>query len=226
MPDLPDNLQAFCDRLDLTGTGVEEVAKAGEGFDNIVTGKILKKEKHPDSDHMWITNVDVGDEKLQIVCGAQNFEEGDCVVVAKIGAVLPGDFKIKKAKLRGVESCGMNCSERELGLSDSHEGIMILPADTPLGVPIAVYLGLSDTVIDTEITPNRPDCLSVVGCAREIAAIYDVKWTNPLKEMASKLSKCEVEKGNLPTVKIEEDIRCPRYTARVITGLKVGASPK
>ena len=226
MPDLPGNLQAFCDKLDLTGTGVEEVAVAGEGFDNIVTGQILSKEKHPDSDHMWVTKVDVGDEKLQIVCGAQNFEEGDHVVVAKIGAVLPGDFKIKKAKLRGVESCGMNCSERELGLSDSHEGIMILPKDAPIGVPIADYLNLSDTVIDTEITPNRPDCLSVVGCAREFAAIYDVKYKNPLKDMADKLKKCEFEKASMPTVKICEDERCPRYTARVIKGVKVGPSPR
>lgn len=226
MPDLPGNLQAFCDKLDLTGTGVEEVAVTGEGFDNIVTGKILEKEPHPDSDHMWVTKVDVGDERLQIVCGAQNFEAGDHVVVAKIGAVLPGDFKIKKAKLRGVESYGMNCSERELGLSDSHEGIMILPKDAPLGVPIADYLNLSDTVIDTEITPNRPDCLSVVGCAREIAAIYDVKYKNPLNDMADKLKDCEFEKATMPTVKIREDERCPRYTARVIKGVKVGPSPK
>lgn len=176
MPDLPGDLQAFCDKLDLTGTGVEEITKLGEGFDNIVTGKILSKEPHPDSDHMFVTKVDVGDaEPLQIVCGAQNFKAGDHVCVAKIGAVLPGDFKIKKAKLRGVESCGMNCSEEELGLADKSDGIMILPEDAPVGVPIADYLNLSDTVIDTEITPNRPDCLSVVGCAREIAAIYDVE---------------------------------------------------
>ena len=226
MPDLPGNFQAFCDKLDLTGTGVEEITKLGEGFDNIVIGKILEKKAHPDSDHMWVTKVDVGDETLQIVCGAQNFEVGDKVVVAKIGAVLPGDFKIKKAKLRGVESCGMNCSERELGLSDSHEGIMILPEDAPLGVPIAEYLSLSDTVIDTEITPNRPDCLSVVGCAREIAAIYDVKYKNPLKELAAKLDKCEFEKATMPSVKIEDDERCPRYTARVIKDIKVGPSPK
>ena len=218
-------MQAFCDKLDLTGTGVEEITKQGEGFDNIVTGKILSKEHHPDSDHMWVTKVDVGTEKLQIVCGAQNFEEGDNVVVAKIGAVLPGDFKIKKAKLRGVESCGMNCSEEELGLADKSDGIMILPKDAPIGVPAAEYLRLSDTIIDTEITPNRPDCLSVVGCAREIAAIYDVKWNNPLKEMAAKLAKCDFEKGKMPSVKIEDAARCPRYTARVITGVKVGPSP-
>ena len=172
---MPENLQAFCDKLDLTGTGVEEISKLGEGLENIVTAKIVSKENHPDSDHMYVTKVDVGeDEPLQIVCGAQNFNEGDHIVTAKIGAVLPGDFKIKKAKLRGVDSFGMNCSEEELGLADKSDGIMILPQDAPVGVPISDYLGLSDTVLDTEITPNRPDCLSVVGCVREIAAIYDV----------------------------------------------------
>ncbi len=224
---MPSNLQAFCDKLDLTGTGVEEVAKLGDGFDNIVTGKILEKEPHPDSDHMFVAKVDVGeDEPLQIVCGAQNFNAGDHVCVAKIGAVLPGDFKIKKAKLRGVESCGMNCSEEELGLADKSDGIMILPQDAPIGVPIADYLGLSDTVLDTEITPNRPDCLSVVGCAREIAAIYDVDWANPLAEMAAKINDCECIKSDLPNVEIKEDERCPRYTARLIKGVKIGPSPK
>lgn len=227
VPDLPNDLQAFCDKLDLTGTGVEEIKKLGDGFGNIVTGRIIKKEKHPDSDHMWITLVDVGeDEPLQIVCGAPNVPDAEYVCVAKIGAVLPGNFKIKKAKLRGVDSCGMNCSERELGLSDNHDGIMVLPKDTPVGVPIADFLSLSDTVIDTEITPNRPDCLSVVGCAREIAAIYDVDYKNPLLDMANKINDCECEKHDMPSVTIIEDERCPRYTARLIKDVKVGPSPK
>lgn len=224
---MPENLQAFCDKLDLTGTGVEEVAKLGEGFDNIVTAKVISKEPHPDSDHMFVTKVDVGeDEPLQIVCGAQNFNAGDHIITAKIGAVLPGDFKIKKAKLRGVESRGMNCSEEELGLADKSEGIMILPEDAPIGVPVSEYLGLSDTVLDTEITPNRPDCLSVVGCAREIAAIYDVNWKNPLESMAAKINDCKIEKDAMPSVEIFDDERCARYTARVIKGVKVGPSPK
>ena len=99
---------------------------------------------------------------MQIVCGAKNFNQGDHVVVATIGAVLPGDFKIKKSKLRGVVSCGMNCSARELGIGSDHDGIMILPEDAPVGMPLADYLKLSDTVLDLEITPNRPDCLSIV----------------------------------------------------------------
>lgn len=227
VPDLPDNLQSFCDKLDLTGTGVEEIDKQGQNFDNIVTGKILSKEPHPDSDHMFVTKVDVGEpEALQIVCGAQNFNAGDHVIVAKIGAILPGDFKIKKAKLRGVESCGMNCSEEELGLAEKSDGIMILPDDAPIGVPAAEYLGLSDIVLDTEITPNRPDCLSVVGCTREIAAIYDVQYSNPLESMAEKIKDFNIKKEDMPSVKIKEPQRCPRYTARVIKGCKVGPSPK
>ena len=115
--DIPDDLKAFCDRLDLTGTGVEGVEKTGAAFDNIVTAQVVSKELHPDSDHLWVCQVDVGDknlgsegkpEPLQIVCGAQNFNEGDHIVTALVGAVLPGDFKIKKSKLRGVTSCGMN----------------------------------------------------------------------------------------------------------------------
>ena len=130
---------------------------------------------------MWVCLVDVGpnnvDESgspvpLQIVCGAQNFNEGDKIVTATVGAVLPGDVKIKKSKLRGVESRGMNCSERELGLGSDHAGIIILPADAPVGVPFTDYQGLSDTVIDCEITPNRPDCLSMTGMAVETAACF------------------------------------------------------
>ncbi|MDO5329558.1 MAG: phenylalanine--tRNA ligase subunit beta [Coriobacteriia bacterium] len=221
---IDDSLEGLCDKLDLTGTGVEEITKLGEGFDKIVTAKIESKKPHPDSDHMFVTMVDVGeDEPLQIVCGAQNFEEGDHVVTALIGAVLQGEFKIKKSKLRGVNSYGMNCSEEELGLAEKSDGIMILPEDAPIGVPIAEYLCLSDTVIDTEITPNRPDCLSVVGCAREIAAIYDKDFYNPLDDMAAKLKTVPMD---LPNVDIEDEERCPRYTARLIRGVKIGPSPK
>ena len=149
---VPDDLKAFCDFLDMTGTGVEGVEETGATFDKVVVGQIAKKEQHPDSDHMWVCQVDVGannlgkdgkPELLQIVCGAQNFNEGDKIPVAMVGAEF-GDFKIKKTKLRGVTSNGMNCSERELGLGSNHDGIMILPEDAPVGVPFAEYMGLSD----------------------------------------------------------------------------------
>lgn len=232
----PADLKAFCDRLDLTGTGVEGVEKLGAAFDKVVTGQIVSKTPHPDSDHMWVTQVDVGGHNtddtgnptpLQIVCGAQNFNEGDHVVVALVGAVLPGDFKIKKSKLRGVVSMGMNCSARELGLGNDHDGIMILPEDASIGVPIATYLQLGDTVLDLEITPNRPDCLSMVGMAREVGAMYARPFANPLSEMKERLELDTSAPAADETVQItiEDPSRCPRYSAQVIRGVKVGPSP-
>lgn len=234
--EVPEDLKAFCDRLDLTGTGVEGVERTGDMYDHVVTGQILEKVAHPDSDHMWVTKVDVGaanvdkdgnPEPLQIVCGAQNFNQGDHVVVATIGAVLPGDFKIKKSKLRGVVSCGMNCSARELGIGSDHDGIMILPEDAPIGMPLADYLKLSDTILDLEITPNRPDCLSMVGMAREVGAMYARDFKNPLDEMEASLQEGTdlPSVDELATVTVEDVDRCPRYTARVIKNVKVGPSP-
>lgn len=234
--EVPEDLKAFCDRLDLTGTGVESVERTGDIYDHVVTGQILEKEAHPDSDHMWVTKVDVGSanvdkkgnpEPLQIVCGAQNFNQGDHVVVATIGAVLPGDFKIKKSKLRGVVSCGMNCSARELGIGSDHDGIMILPKDAPIGMPLADYLNLSDTILDLEITPNRPDCLSMVGMAREVGAMYATDAKNPLDEMEAALKEASdmPSVDELASVTVKDVDRCPRYTARVIKNVKVGPSP-
>ena len=230
--DVPGDLKAFCDRLDLTGTGVEGVEKTGAAFDHVVTAQVVSKEPHPDSDHMWVCKVDVGQnnvdadgnpEPLQIVCGAQNFNEGDHIVTAMIGATLPGDFTIKKSKLRGVTSMGMNCSARELGLGSDHDGIMILPEDAPVGVPFADYMKLSDTVLDLEITPNRPDCLSMVGMAREVGAMYRQDVTLPVYELEEDASLPSVDE--LATVEIEDPERCARYTARVIKDVKIGPSP-
>ena len=226
--DVPSDVKEFCDRLDLTGTGVEGVERTGDAFDGVVVGHVLTCVDHPDSDHMHVVTVDVGSEEpVQIVCGAPNIAAGIKVPVATIGAVLPGDFKIKKSKLRGVASCGMCCSQRELGMGTDHEGIWVLPDDAPAGQPIADYLKLSDTVLDLEITPNRPDCLSMVGMAREVGAMYQREWTSPLPEMAAKLA---LDGSATPvddevTVTIDDDVRCPRYTARVIRGCKVGPSP-
>lgn len=232
---VPSDLNAFCDQLDLTGTGVEGVERTGDAFDKVVTGQVVEKTPHPDSDHMFVCKVSVGDcnvdeegnpEPLQIVCGAQNFNQGDHIVVAMIGAVLPGDFKIKKSKLRGVVSCGMNCSARELGIGSDHDGIMILPEDAPVGMPFADYMKLSDTILDLEITPNRPDCLSMVGMAREVGAMYAADFKNPLEEMKNALNESEgAQASDLATVTIEDSERCPRYSARVIKNVKVGPSP-
>ncbi|MDU5613316.1 MAG: phenylalanine--tRNA ligase subunit beta, partial [Slackia sp.] len=228
--EVPSDVQAFCDRLDLTGTGVEGVERLGDTFDHIVTGRVVSKDAHPDSDHMWVCQVDVGKanlgvdgapEPLQIVCGAQNFNAGDHVVVALVGAELPGGIKIKKSKLRGVASCGMNCSARELGFGSDHTGIMILPEDAPVGVPFAEYQGLADTVLDLEITPNRPDSLSVVGFAREVGAMYDVDFRMPERALQESDERID---GQV-SVEVTDAALSPRYTARLIRGVKVGPSP-
>ena len=226
--DVPADVKEFCDRLDLTGTGVEGVEKTGAALDGVVVGHVETCEAHPDSDHMHVVTVNVGaDEPVQIVCGAPNIAAGIKVPVATVGAVLPGDFKIKKSKLRGVASAGMCCSRRELGLGADHEGIWILPEDAPVGMPFADYAKLSDTVLDLEITPNRPDCLSVAGFAREVGAMYQRDWTNPLAEMVAKLAPAAdgAPVDEAVSVTIDDPTRCPRYTVRVIRGCKVGPSP-
>lgn len=232
MVELPEDPSELSREFIRTGTEVEAIETVGESFDHIVTAKVLSKEAHPDSDHLWVTMVDVGTnnvdaegnpEPLQIVCGAQNFNEGDHIVTAMIGAELPGDIKIKKGKLRGVVSCGMNCSARELGLSADHEGIMILPEDAPIGMPLAQYLGTSDTVLDCEITPNRADCLSMIGIAREVGAIYDRDFHVDLPAIAAESGAPTAE-----TVSVEliDEGLCDRYVARVVRDVKVGPSPE
>lgn len=232
MVELPEDPSELSREFIRTGTEVEAIETVGESFDHIVTAKVLSKEAHPDSDHLWVTMVDVGannvdaegnPEPLQIVCGAQNFNEGDHIVTAMIGAELPGDIKIKKGKLRGVVSCGMNCSARELGLSADHEGIMILPEDAPIGMSLAQYLGTSDAVLDCEITPNRADCLSMIGIAREVGAIYDRDFHVDLPAIAAESGTPTAE-----TVSVEliDEGLCDRYVARVVRDVKVGPSPE
>ena len=228
---VPEDTQAFCDRLDLTGTGVEGVEKLGSALEGVVVGHVLTCDEHPDSDHMHVVTVDVGEaEPVQIVCGAPNIAADIKVPVATVGTVLPsedGGFKIKKSKLRGVVSCGMCCSRRELGQGNDHDGIWVLPEDAPTGMAFMEYLGAGDTVLDLEITPNRPDCLSVTGLAREIGAMYRSPVTFPLAEDKAKLDVVTAGAPVTDSVQLEitDPDRCQRYTARVIEGVKVGPSP-
>lgn len=236
--DVPSDPQDLVNEFTRTGTEVEAVERTGSEFDHVVVGQVVSKEPHPNSDHMWLCKVDVGSqnvgkdgnpEPLQIVCGAQNFEQNDKIVVAMIGAVLPGDFKIKKSKLRGVESCGMNCSERELGLGNSHEGIMILPEDAPVGTPFADYRGMADTVLDCEMTPNRPDCLSMTGVATEVSAMYDVDTHMEMPAIREEHGvgvNGDEDVSSLVDVVIDDPQLCPRYTARVVRNVKIGPSPE
>lgn len=230
--DVPESPEELSREFIRTGTEVEAIDTVGESFDHVVTAKVVSKEPHPDSDHMWVTMVDVGNynlgedgspEPLQIVCGAQNFEQGDHIVTALVGAELPGGIKIKKSKLRGVVSYGMNCSARELGLSGDHSGIMILPADAPVGVPFAEYRGTSDTVLDCEITPNRPDCLSMVGMAREVGAIFDRDTHVELPAIKQEAGRPTADEVSLA---IADEGLCSRYVARIVRNVKVGPSPE
>ena len=218
--DLP--VEDLAERLDMTGTAVEGVEKTGADLDGVIVGQILTKERHPDADKLWVTTVDIGAEStLGIVCGAQNFEAGDKVPVATIGTTLPNGMKIKKAKLRGQPSEGMNCSPSELGMGEDHSGLMILPEDAPVGTSFSEYQGLSDTVIELEITPNRPDCLSIAGVAREVGAITEHEASVP--------AQSPEESGDpiaeSARVTIQDSELCPRYTARLIRGVKIGPSP-
>lgn len=232
MIDIPADPAELVAEYVRTGTEVEAVEKVGADLYNVVTGQVLTKEAHPNSDHMWLCQVLVGkknvDEKgepapLQIVCGAQNFEAGAHVVVALVGAKLPGDITIKKSKLRGIYSNGMICSQRELGIGNDHSGIWVLPDDTPLGLDFADWYGLSDTVIDCELTPNRPDCLSMVGMAVETSAVLDRDTHIELPHVAH---EADEKSADLVDVRIEDETLCPRYTARVLRNVKIGPSPE
>ena len=206
--------------------GVEEQEEIPGGLAGVVVAEVLECEAHPDSDHLHITKVDDGTgEPLTVVCGAPNVAAGQKVLFARIGAVLPGDFKIKKGKLRGQVSMGMNCSSKELGLGDNGvDGLMILPEDAPVGMDFAQYWGLSDRILDLEITPNRPDCLSMEGMAREVGAMYRV----PVADVTAGVELVEDDQpaSDLCTVQIADPELCPRYTARVIRNVKVGPRPE
>jgi len=219
--DIEETPQELADMLTMAGLEAASITELGEGCDDIVVAQILKKEQHPNADRLSLCQVTDGEETYPIVCGATNMVEGDKVALARVGSVLPGNFKIKKAKLRGVESHGMMCSERELGLSDVHAGIIVLPGDTPVGTKLTDVLGLPDTVIEVEITPNRPDWLSVIGVAREICANTGRKLKMPPIE----LSEGEEAISDMASVEINATDLCHRYTARFIKGVKVGPSP-
>jgi phenylalanyl-tRNA synthetase beta chain len=215
-------LHELRDRLDMTGTKVEAVHMLGEALEGVVVGQVLTRAQHPYADKLSYCSVDIGAaEPLRIVCGASNFVAGDKVPVACVGATLPGGMTIKRAKLRGLESEGMMCSAAELEVGGDASGLLILPADAPVGVPFAQYYGLADIVLELEVTPNRPDCLSIVGVAREIAAVTHTGYRVPdgtPKESGEPTA-------DLVSVEIADAGLCPRYTARVIRGVRVGPSP-
>jgi len=211
------DLEEFCATITMAGLEVDSIEPAAGEFTKIVVARVNSVEKHPDADKLNVCKVDAGGEELQIVCGASNVREGLVVACATIGAVLPGNFKIKKSKLRGVESFGMLCSEKEMGLADQAEGLMELPDDAPVGTDIREYLQLNDTIIEVDLTPNRADCLSVAGVAREVATLYKSDLN------AIETAKVSVGTGETFAVSVTAKQACPRYTGRVIRDLNTQA---
>ena len=208
------------DLLTRAGIKVESVTTTGADFPKVIVAQIVETNRHPNADRLSVCQVDDGSEHVRrIVCGAKNYVAGDKVPLALPGAVLPGGLKIKVGKLRGVESEGMLCSPKELGLADDAEGLMILPKEAPVGKPLS-DLYPSDTVFELEITPNRPDWLSHVGIAREVAA-FSRQALEPSARQASNLVKSVQE-----SVSIEASSLCPFYSARQIRGVKIGPSPE
>ncbi len=219
--DLDATPEELGDKLTFSGIEVEGIATIGSDYAGVVVGEVRHMEAHPGADRLRLCRVFNGTEEFQVVCGATNFEVGDKAPFAGVGVVLPGDFKIKKAKIRGELSFGMLCAEDELGISDEHDGIMILPRDTVAGTPLSDVLGPPDTVLELEITWNRPDCLSILGVAREFAALYGTK----LKVPEIELTESDAVVSDFVSVSIEDPDGCPRYTARALTDIDIGPSP-
>ncbi|GLX90691.1 phenylalanine--tRNA ligase beta subunit [Pseudomonas fragi] len=197
-------------RLSMAGLEVDSVTPAAGVFSGVVVGEVLSTEQHPDADKLRICQVSNGAETFQVVCGAPNVRPGLKIPFAMLGAELPGDFKIKKAKLRGVESNGMLCSQSELQVGEGNDGLMELPADAPVGEDIRAYLQLEDASIEVDLTPNRGDCLSLAGLAREVGALYAAQVTRPVVAPVA-----AVHDEVLP-VDVLAPPACPRYLGRII----------
>jgi phenylalanyl-tRNA synthetase beta chain len=216
--------EELAERLTMSGLEVKGIQTIGGTWENVVIGEVTALNPHPNADRLKLATVDIGTEQVTTVCGAPNIELGQRVSFAHVGARLidphTGEaVQLKPAKIRGVASEGMVCSEKELGISDSHEGILVLPSEAPIGTPLGDYLG--DVIFDFDVTPNRPDCLSVIGIVREIAALTDELPSLP------QINYEELEDSieSFASVDIAEPDLCPRYCASLITGIKIAPSP-
>ena len=218
---LPPELLA--ERLTMAGLEVDSMERAAPEFSGVVVAQVLTLNPHPDADKLRVASVDSGNgEPLQIVCGAPNVAVGVKVPLATIGAVLPGDLRIKKSKLRGVESFGMLCSARELGLSDEHAGLLILPEDAPVGADIRDYLRLNDAIIDIDLTPNRADCFSILGLAREIAQLCRAELGADYRLPPLEAAGVAISSDATLTIENRAPQDCPRYLGRIIRGIDIG----
>ncbi|TCS41459.1 phenylalanine--tRNA ligase subunit beta [Reinekea marinisedimentorum] len=210
--------QELMDQVTMAGLEVDGSEPVAEAFSGVVVGEVTSCEQHPNADKLRVCTVSNGKETAQVVCGAPNARTGLKVAFAEVGAVLPGDFKIKKAKLRQVESFGMLCSEKELGLSDNHDGIMELAADAPVGTDLREYFDLDDLAIEVDLTPNRADCLSIRGIAREVGVL-----NNEAVSEVEVPAVAAVHDETFP-VEIEDGKGCPRYIGRVFNNVDVTVS--
>ncbi|HAG07320.1 MAG: Phenylalanine--tRNA ligase beta subunit, partial [Clostridia bacterium 62_21] len=219
--DIPVTVTELADRLTMAGLAVDAVEEPWREITGVVTGRVKDVARHPHADRLLVCRVDVGrGEDLAIVTGATNMREGDIVPVALEGARLVGGATIKRSKLRGIVSQGMMCAADELGVGEDHSGILILPPGTPVGVDVKEYLGLDDVILELDLTPNRGDCLSILGVAREVAAILGQPLRNPFRaEAGQPLTTDRV------CVDIEDPGLCRRYVARLATNVKIGPSP-
>ena len=207
------------DQLTMAGLEVDDIEKVAGDFTGVVVGKVVECKQHPNADKLRVTKVDIGKpELLDIVCGAPNCRQGLTVACATVGAVLPGDFKIKAAKLRGEPSEGMLCSYSELGISDDHNGIIELPEDAPLGQDIRQYLNLDDVMIDISVTPNRADCFGIIGVARDISAVNNI----PVKEL--NIQEVTPTIQDTLSIQVDEAKAAPRYLGRIIKNINVDAT--
>ncbi|WP_252179177.1 phenylalanine--tRNA ligase subunit beta [Endozoicomonas sp. 4G] len=212
---LEADTQELVDKITMAGLEVDDVEPVAGEFSGVVVGEIVACEQHPDADKLRVTRVSTGSDQFQVVCGAPNARVGIRVPFATVGAVLPGNFKIKKAKLRGVESFGMLCAEEELGMAESSDGLMELPADATVGQDIRAYLNLDDRIIDVDLTPNRGDCLSIAGLAREVSANFLADVSDVQVEPVTP------EIDDTFKVSVESKEGAPRFLTRVLKDVDV-----
>ncbi|MBI2440375.1 MAG: phenylalanine--tRNA ligase subunit beta, partial [Lentisphaerae bacterium] len=213
--------EELAERLTFAGLEVSGLTRVGSDFKDIVVGEVRSVRPHPNADRLTLCEVNTGRETVPVVCGAPNVHSGDKVPFAAVGALLPNGQKIKSARIRGETSQGMLCAEDELGFSQEHAGLMQLPRDIPAGTSLAEVVGGPDTVLTIEVTPNRPDCLSILGIAREVAALYGAQ----LKLPSIPLEETSGPVGKTMSVVVEDQEGCPRYTARLLQNVTIGNSP-
>jgi phenylalanyl-tRNA synthetase beta chain len=211
--------EELAEHLTMLGLEVDSVDPLFPELKNLLTVKVIQVEAHPNADKLNLCEVDTGEETLSIVCGAPNVRKGLITAFAPVGTIMPDGTKIKASKVRGIKSFGMLCSERELGLSDSHEGIMDLPADIQHGIPLLQALGMDDLVVEVDLTPNRPDCASVIGIAREVSGVTRTPLTRPVEESILDINREHFR------VDVENNELCPRYTAKLIKNVTIAQSP-